>query len=174
MDRRYKLLKQGLPGPRAFEVGDLNEGDIPFWNGERWAAGGGSSGTWTPELQIGTSTAGISYVWQNGAYYKVGRIVFIKGGFALSSVGTRFGTASIIGLPFTVADDLANTGLEGMCEIPLATNMSGLAGSLSASIIDDNRIGLYAWSGSGTSSIDDTSFTDSTTMRIQGVYLAEA
>ena len=39
-DRRYKLLKQGLPGTRSFEVADLVAGDTPQWNAttEVWDA----------------------------------------------------------------------------------------------------------------------------------------
>ena len=47
-DRRYKLFKQGLPGPRDFEQGDLADHDFPIWDAasSRWqtstAAGAGA------------------------------------------------------------------------------------------------------------------------------------
>ena len=37
-ENRYKLIKQGLPGPRSFEQRDLSDEDVPVWNAttERW------------------------------------------------------------------------------------------------------------------------------------------
>jgi hypothetical protein len=31
-DRRYKLLRDGLTGPRSFDLGDLTANDVPRWN----------------------------------------------------------------------------------------------------------------------------------------------
>ena len=40
-ENRYKLLKQGLPGPRDFNVSDLSDKDIPMWDSaqSRWTLG---------------------------------------------------------------------------------------------------------------------------------------
>jgi len=59
-------------------------------------------GTWTPVLQFGGTSTGITYVatYQNGLYTKVGNIVTVTGVLYLSSKGSDVGTATISGIPF--------------------------------------------------------------------------
>ena len=59
-------------------------------------------GTWTPTLNFGGATTGITYSAQAGAYTKIGRNVFIDFGFTLSSKGSATGSATISGLPFSI------------------------------------------------------------------------
>lgn len=58
-------------------------------------------GTWTPSLGGVTSESGQVYSAQDGAYTKVGDLVYITGQITLTTLGTITGQAIIKGLPFT-------------------------------------------------------------------------
>lgn len=60
-------------------------------------------GTWTPVLQFGGATTGITYTTQTGTYTKIGRMVCARATITLSSNGSASGGATVTGLPFTVA-----------------------------------------------------------------------
>ena len=72
-------------------------------------------GTWTPDLRFDASNTGITYSSssQYGTYTRIGNMVFCRFMFALSSKGTATGTPRIYGLPFTIADKIDATSLEG-------------------------------------------------------------
>ncbi len=57
------------------------------------------SGSFTPYM-VGSSTAGApTHTVQTGSYYKIGKLIVIKGHIAISSKGGMVGTALIKGLP---------------------------------------------------------------------------
>jgi len=60
-----------------------------------------TDGTWTPALEFGGGTTGITYGTQTGTYTKVGDVVFVHMGITLTSKGTSTGTAKVGGLPFS-------------------------------------------------------------------------
>jgi hypothetical protein len=60
-------------------------------------------GTWTPVVQFGGASVGITYVGRDGWYTKIGNAVTISGWFHLSNKGSSTGDATISGLPFTAA-----------------------------------------------------------------------
>jgi hypothetical protein len=60
------------------------------------------AGTWTPGLQFGGATTGITYLFQEGNYTRIGDMVFCSFTFHLSSLGTASGTAEITGFPYAV------------------------------------------------------------------------
>jgi hypothetical protein len=71
-------------------------------------------GTWTPSFTINGTTAGINYVNPpSGSYVKIGRFVSCYADFRFTNKGTSSGAAGLNGLPFTVAEILPNTALEG-------------------------------------------------------------
>ena len=59
-------------------------------------------GTWTPSIEFGGASVGITYGRQGGTYTKVGRKVTVFGDIILSSKGTSVGNARINNLPFTI------------------------------------------------------------------------
>ncbi len=61
------------------------------------------SGTWTPVLKFGGATTGITYGTQSGNYRRIGAVVFVECRIALTSKGSATGSATITGLPYTVA-----------------------------------------------------------------------
>lgn len=62
-----------------------------------------SSGTWPCGISFGGGTTGITYDAQNCIYTKVGRVVTVSGGIAMSNKGSSTGIAKITGLPYTTA-----------------------------------------------------------------------
>ena len=69
-------------------------------------------GSWTPTYCQDTTETG-SYTAREGFYMIVGSLVYCKGMITLSNRGSGSGTPGIGGLPFTIRDDLTNTGQEG-------------------------------------------------------------
>ena len=69
-------------------------------------------GSWTPTYCQDTTETG-SYTAREGFYMKVGSLVYCKGMITLSNRCSGSGTPGIGGVPFTIRDDLTNTGQEG-------------------------------------------------------------
>ena len=59
-------------------------------------------GTFTPVLEFGNATTGITYNNRDGMYVKVGELVMIQIFIELSNKGSASGDATISGLPFTM------------------------------------------------------------------------
>lgn len=62
-----------------------------------------AAGTWTPALNFGGATTGITYGTRTGSYVRIGSLCFVNCYIALTSKGSASGEAKIGGLPFTVA-----------------------------------------------------------------------
>tara|TARA_R100000278_G_scaffold30853_1_gene28507 strand:- start:1615 stop:3057 length:1443 start_codon:yes stop_codon:yes gene_type:complete len=70
-------------------------------------------GVFTPSLEFGGATTGITYSsMRGGSYVKIGRQVTVNFGFTLTSKGSASGDATIAGLPFAVEDLLSSTSVE--------------------------------------------------------------
>lgn len=61
-------------------------------------------GSWTPAITFAGASVGITYNTQIGRYVKIGKQVTVNGYVYLSSKGSSVGAASMIGLPFPVAN----------------------------------------------------------------------
>ena len=73
----------------------------------RWLIDGGTNpnamGEFTPTIQIGGASTGITYTTQYGRWTRLGNRWLIDGGVLLSSKGALTGAVSIAGLPATPA-----------------------------------------------------------------------
>ena len=68
-------------------------------------------GTWTPAVEFGGASTGVTYTSRQGTYTKVGRAVTVQCQVLLSSKGSSTGAMSVSGLPFTPqANTTAVTG----------------------------------------------------------------
>ena len=88
----------------------------PTFNGDTAAANAlddYEEGTWTPGIAFSGNSVGVTYAVAQGFYTKIGKVVHCNGNMTLSSAGSSTGGVTITGLPFTVANSLANTSLEG-------------------------------------------------------------
>jgi hypothetical protein len=58
-------------------------------------------GTWTPAVEFGGASVGVTYTSRQGTYTKVGRAVTIQCQVVLSSKGSSAGAMAVSGLPYT-------------------------------------------------------------------------
>jgi len=58
-------------------------------------------GTWTPSLQFGGATTGITYSTLSASYTRIGDLCHVQAIIILSSKGSATGAAIVTGLPFT-------------------------------------------------------------------------
>ena len=137
------VLPAGTTGAFADNTTDLGSSSARFkdlyLSGGVYLGGTGASnllddyeeGTWTPVMEFGGSTAGVTYALQTGSYTKVGRLVTINIAIQLSSNGTGSGAASITGLPFAIADTVSSTSIDYSGSVGYYTGVSGVYGNLS-------------------------------------------
>jgi hypothetical protein len=121
------------------------------------------TGAWTPVLNFGGATTGITYSVQGGSYLRIGGFIIVQFDFTLSSKGTATGAATITGLP------IAATGLVPV-QIAFAQSVSGFSGN--QSFINAGTIISLAFSGAtGTTSAADTNFTNTSRIAGSAIYL---
>jgi hypothetical protein len=87
-------------------------------------------GTFTPVLNFGGATTGITYGLQSGLYTRIGRLVNFEIDIILTSKGSATGSATITGLPFTAGtrayaglflNAMSSTVISGFSEIDTVT-----------------------------------------------------
>ena len=67
-------------------------------------------GTWTPSF----SGTGYAFSNQSGTYTKIGRQVFVRCKFQITTVGSNTSSISFTGLPFTASNAIPNGHFEGV------------------------------------------------------------
>ena len=165
-------------GPMVFGTGNtervriLSSGGITF-NGDTAAANAlddYEEGTFTPALEIGGSTSGITYSEQLGLYVKIGTFCYVQITITLSSKGSNSGVLTFNNLPF-LSDNTA--GARGGGTVNFFGQMSGVNGA--PTVYGEQgtyRTGLYDAGNSivALSQMDNTNLTNSTYMRLTYVY----
>lgn len=124
-------------------------------------------GSWTPVLQFGGNSVGITYGTQLGRYTKIGRSVSISCNMILTSKGSSTGTAIIAGLPFACAND----GIHRAVAIGYATSFTGVTGAVIGLVQANNaRIALYQSANGAASVLSNTHFGGTTQVHLSAVY----
>jgi hypothetical protein len=154
----WKIVAEG---PSAISVGA--SGQIPFPatqipSSEPNTPDDYEEDTFTPSLQFSGASSGISYSTQSGTYIKIGRAVHIRGRINLSAEGSSTGIAEIAGLPFT-SDAERSTIVFGRF-----SNMSGIVGHVHAQFISNTVASLYHGPSTGSVTLSEASFTNSTNL----------
>lgn len=124
-------------------------------------------GTWTPILNFGGGSTGITYAAQVGEYTKVGRSVTFKCQITLTSKGSSMGNASVAGLPFGSVGNLTtgSTRIEGMA-VGLVQPIQILIGVTSVSFRFEKIV-------SGSFAIlTDADFSGTCVLFVNGTYFA--
>lgn len=102
-------------------------------------------GSWTPALNFGGSTTGITYTTQVGRYIKVGSLVTVWATFILSDNGSAAGACTITGLPYA-ASTVTNMVYAG--SVSSVFNIDGSGVGMACSIASANSyIDLYVAEG---------------------------
>ncbi len=155
-------------------VTGLAVGQFLHWDGEAWV-NAGEEGTWTPSLEFGGASTGITYTVLGGSYYKLGRIAYLIANLQLTSKGTATGDAVVTGIPFSMSDLAPGTEVEGLASCPFAINMSGLGGSgISVQFTRSSGFVLNEWGSTGREALTDANFTDTSSLRITALYITDA
>jgi hypothetical protein len=163
------IRKWTASGEVALGAGDIVSGmtyEVAYNTAANAAAGGWvllnptfySIGSWTPVLTFGGGSSGLTYSAQNGAFHRIGTVVIAQIGMVLTAKGSSTGSASIAGLPYTVA---ATTG----SEIPSAVNFTGLTGTLHLlTTAGGTSITFRQTTSTGAATLTDAAFTNTTTV----------
>jgi hypothetical protein len=120
-----------------------------------------STGSWTPVLNLGGATTGITYSNQSGQYVKIGSMVIVTGAIILTSKGSATGAATITGLPFTVSGNAPGVFTDG-------NNVA----AITAPYVVANGTTLYMRQHGATaySGMDNTNFTNTSSFNFSAVY----
>lgn len=118
-------------------------------------------GTWTPTINFGGATTGITYSQRIGRYTRIGRLVQWEIRIILSSKGSATGSATITGLPFTAGSRAYAT--------PFFNTVSGITGQTNIEI-DTVTLFLGQLVLNTNTGLDNTNFTNTTTFNATGTY----
>lgn len=119
-------------------------------------------GSWTPTIAFGGASVGVTYATQTGSYVKIGQLVFVSLRITLTAKGSSTGAATVGGLPFTAANNLAtaNSGFYNNM-----ASLTGLVGTVSTT-----SISLRTPGAATTSTVSDTNFTATSDFIMGMVY----
>lgn len=129
-------------------------------------------GDWTPVLEIGGATTGITYTARSGYYHRIGDLVFVKGWVNLSANGSETGDLTIAGLPFAPQDGLSGTVVEGGGSVPYAANMASLTSAVSIAV-EGSSLVLRDVGATGHSALTEANITATTQIAFTATYLAD-
>jgi hypothetical protein len=125
-------------------------------------------GSFTPSVNFGGGTTGITYASRSGEYTRIGNVVTFRLSFNLSSKGSSTGTAGITGFPFTAngTNDTNAVGGWGTIDLPASYFVVGLRILASTSTADFVASG----DNNGFINLNDTNFTNTSLVRAMGMY----
>ncbi|CAB5178907.1 Bacteriophage T7 tail fibre protein [uncultured Caudovirales phage] len=126
-----------------------------------------AGGTFTPALQFGGATTGITYSAQIGRFQRTGNRVYFEIRMALSSKGSATGTATIAGLPFTTLNLSGMVWSASFAGNNYAAGVSNLISTISAGV---TAVSLQKFAAGAISNMAETDFTNTSTLTITGTY----
>jgi hypothetical protein len=132
-------------------------------------------GTFIPYLEFGGNRVGIVYgstagsTYQGGNYTRIGRVVTFSLRIILSSKGTSVGTATIVGLPYTVGGQPANYGsaMYSFANNFLIPERPTITIDTSSSII---RLRYVNSPSGGYANVTDSGFNNNSDIILTGTY----
>lgn len=159
-----------LTGVAGTSVSNLNYVTINSSTGQLGSTAntGSAQTSFTPALQFGGASTGITYSIQTGYYSRVGNIVYYSLYLALSAVGSATGDATISGLPITSAN-ISNLTYAGAV---VAGSLTYTGTSICA-FVQQNATVLSLVQMSSTfpfSSLSNTNFSSSSVIEVTGFY----
>jgi hypothetical protein len=126
-------------------------------------------GTFTPSLEFGGASVGMTYSTREGVYTRIGDTVFVTGQIQLTAKGSSTGTAALITV--LIGGAVISSPGGGVCSY--AANMSGLTSPITLAM--STAGGGFSMSDSGangTTDLDDTNFANNTTFFFSATYKA--
>lgn len=121
-------------------------------------------GTWTPSLQFGPGSVGMTYANQQGVYARIGKLYIAQARITLTAKGSSTGNAVIQGLP-------GGSIVEPVRSINSSRylNMASLSGGLAGFAIG-NQIQLYTHGAASVSVLTQANFTDTSDLWVTAIY----
>ena len=101
---------------RVSTAANINAAGISFDSGTTTLANYATTTSFTPSIDFGGGTTGITYTTQTGYYSRIGNIIFFQGYILLSSKGSSTGYIHVNGLPTNASHDSY-----GVCQLANAT-----------------------------------------------------
>ncbi len=127
--------------------------------------------TWTPSVQFGGGTTGITYSTQVGRYVRIGDLVLATGYAVLTSKGSSVGGATFAGLPVNAAN-ISN--FYQVCNVWFS-DLTGVAGHLQGFITPNTTGATLSYLGTGTATtLQDTHFQNTTSFMMYACYIVDA
>ena len=127
--------------------------------------------TWTPVLNFGGATTGITYNIQNGTFSRIGNLVFVRFHINLSNSGSATGDATITGLPVTSASSITQ-GINCVVWGAITTDSTAFT-SIGCTINSSTTILNLRQNprdGSSGIALDDANFNTNSVIIGQGFY----
>jgi hypothetical protein len=121
--------------------------------------------TFTPVLEFGGATTGITYGTQSGRYIRVGKRLFIQIRIVLTSKGSATGDATVSGLP---ASGIA--GIQQLMQFIPTAGFSGLSTATAATLTASSTLSLRQASAIGLTNLTDSSFGNTASFNVAGFY----
>lgn len=125
------------------------------------------TGNWVPTVSFGGGSTGILYSSQEGLYIKTGKQVTVHGSITLSNKGSSLGSMRIAGLPYT---SLTTTGSYQSVVIGLSANWDASVTETPALVVQSDSTQLLGTVALSGSEIQDTHFSNTTTLRFSVTY----
>ena len=119
--------------------------------------------TWTPTLNFGGATTGITYSARTGTYYRIGGLYFVEFSMTLSSKGSATGNATITGLPAS-----ASAGAPGV-SCRFYTGMASITGT-PFGYIGSTTITLSMAGTTDRTVLTNSNFGNTTRIDMWGIY----
>ena len=169
-------IRKFITGDSALQGGEIRAGGIylvRYNSALNGGAGGwllinptqGGLSLFTPTLNFGGASVGITYATQTGYYAKVGNVIVAHIRLILSSKGSSVGNANIAGLPFS-STLLAPALIAGY------QNFSGLTGVITA-VINSGILNLGQTSSTaGNVAVTNANFTNTSEIDATAVYIS--
>jgi len=124
-------------------------------------------GTFTPAINFGGASAGVTYSSRLGAYTKIGDRCYFTLRLVLTSKGSSTGAVNVTGLPFTVYNNAAN-----YAACPVQFSAVSFADMVMVQLnINDTIVVIWQLTNAGVlTQLDNTNYADNSTMHITGQY----
>lgn len=156
----------------------VDDSSGPFTTNLKFTSGGTASadantldayveGTFTPALTFGGGNTGLTYSSRGGTYTRIGNMVFFSISIVLSAKGSSTGDVTVTSLPITVSN-----ALNFASAVELSVMTAGVGDSFISSSPQNSttNIFLYKYAAGSKVRLNDTDFTDTSTIRITGSY----
>lgn len=121
-------------------------------------------GSWVPDVQVGGSSAGITYTARNANYVRIGSLVFAQCDILLANKGAGTGAVDVMGLPFNVVTVVGSATVSSWANMALPTPV-GITATMAGT-----GFGVNIPTASATGRLLGTHLTNTSQLRISGVY----